>query len=190
MLWLWFPLGSLVVLVFLLAVPLELRFALETGRRARVRLVWGFGLIRFDLSNSNSEPKPQGPKKPQSAKKRGGSDGARRMRRMLLEPGVPRALARLVGGCISALRVRRLRADARLGADDPCETGTLYGFACAAVAVLPASPRNQIRITPAFEEPGLSGTCRGCLQVVPLSVVATALKFVLSPPVIRGALGS
>ena len=177
-------LASLAVLVaLLLFVPFDARLVLERNEaaRARVEVAWLFGVVRFRVPGSGPS-RPRKDAKAKGRRKRGRSRSGRRYAMRLLRPGVAARARELVAGLLRSLRPRDLHVRARIGLDDPADTGCLWG----AVGPLAALFSGQdVRVEPAFD-----GAClryRACarVRVVPGWILWLLARFLVSPPVLR-----
>ena len=169
----------LVGLLGLLAVPIDLRFALGGAVRSRLELAWGFGLWRGELHGRRGHA---------SRPSRGRwADPAAWVRawREGLGDRVPPLLRSLRRG----VRVRELRLRARVGLDDPADTGMLVGWAAPLLAMALAAPPLDVHLEPDFAREILDGEARGELRAFPLLLLPPLLRFVLSPTTVRALRG-
>jgi hypothetical protein len=74
---------------------------------------------------------------------------------------------------------------ARIGFDDPADTGRLWG-ALGPLRVLLAS--RDVRLEPAFDEPCLRFRAAGRVRLIPVQLLFLTVTFLLSPPVVRALL--
>lgn len=173
----WTALGFGVAAIFLaalLAVPLDLTFEAEKADalKARVRLEWMFGLVKADIGSSGKQERPE------RILERG-----RRMR------GVPPvgdgaflgAVFRLVRRLVKSLRVRELHVDARVGLDDPAETGMAFGLIGPVAGLIAALPGTDINVAPDFDAAGVRGEARGSLRAYPIRAVLAVAAFAATP---------
>ncbi len=183
----------LALTIFLLAVPVNLVYALRKDDVWRGRLVvyWMFGLVRVSL-------RPGRRKAPRPSKRRdvivSGAKGALRRRRDVLAilrmGGLLRGLIRLSGDLLRSLRPRRLRVDLVIGLEDPADTGRLAGM-LAPLRLLfgrrtvGKASSVSIDVTPDFSGPRLQGYSCASVQFVPLKLIAIVIGFLFSAPVFR-----
>jgi hypothetical protein len=168
-----FSAALILVCAGLLAVPLDLRFAVGVDSRPRVEIGWLFGLVRrgfrADRGSRRGRKPPASPRPWMRAWRAGLGDG------------IPRLLRSLRRG----VRVRRLHLRARVGLGDPAETGLLVGWAAPLLAVVRAPPALDLRLEPDFAREVLEGEARGELRTFPLLVLPPLLRFALSPATMR-----
>lgn len=187
----------------LLAIPLELWFAVESERGARprwrARLSWLFGVIRLELPSGRAPETPPGPRAAARAAEAparpGGPEGRRapvrrrlrQARRLLESPGLVRRLRRFLARFLRALSPRDLSVDAQVGLEDPAATGRLWAFLGPVAAIL-HSRWPDAHIMPDFAEESLDLRGRVRFAIVPLELVAVTLAFALSPVVVRAGI--
>jgi hypothetical protein len=185
----------LLALLALLGAPVELAFRLEGAAplAGEVRVRWLLGLVRLriPLPGAAREPgeaaaPPEGGRRP--ARGRARRPAPRRPGRYVevLRQEAFRARAwRLARDLVRAVRVRRLRLWARVGLDDPADTGMLWAVLGPLGAVALGLRRAEVRIEPEFAEAALRFRTDGRVVVVPLQLLALAAAFALSPPSLR-----
>lgn len=175
------------VALALLAVPVDLGFEAHRRERttARVTLRWLWGGVRLPLPEGNGKRRRARPGR--RARKPRRPSGARRALAVLRSPGFPRRVVRLLGALRARVHVRRLALTARLGLDDPADTGRLWGMMgpVAALAALPATAR--VAITPEFTGARFELDARGEVRVVPAAILVTLVAFLLAPATLRAA---
>lgn len=167
---------ALVGLLGLLAVPVDLRFALGAAALPHLEVAWGFGLWRGELRG-----------RPGSVRTRSRgrwSDPAAWVRawREGLGERVPPLLRSLRRG----VRVREVKLRARVGLGDPADTGMLVGCVAPLLGVARAAPGLDLRLEPDFVREVLEAEARGELRAFPLLVLPPLLRFALSPSTVRG----
>lgn len=178
----WGLLSVVVLLVALLAVPLEWTFTvrLHAGERtADSRIHWLFGLVNVrttdsgDAESSRTDRPSKKPDKPK-AKRRHSPVAA-----MSVDGFVQRVL-RLVRRLLSAIHVHHLNLNARLGLGDAADTGRLWGF-IGPLSVLLNQPRaTRVYLEPEFYDEVFDVEADGRIRVVPLHLVGLVLGFLLS----------
>jgi hypothetical protein len=184
---LWALACLLLLLVVLLAIPVELKFDLrrwEGERKSSVALVWLFGAVRLPLS-SKKRSKPEQPRKVEKAKEGRSCAGAGRMLAMLQTEGFPGRVLTLARDLLRRIRIRVLSLDARLGLDDPADTGQLWGVVGPLAAMLPSSRAIQVSIQPDFAAEVFEYQGRGHISIVPIQMLVLFLVFALSPVTLR-----
>ena len=184
--WLIVALASLVALFLLvLSVPLDLALRLDVHGRTRfsLKLVWLFGLVGKELGRRKKKGKLK-KAKPEKAKEKKG--GARKALKILRTKGLLRQLKILVTDVLSSLSIRQLRADFRIGLDNPADTGLLFALIGPSLIFLSPSVRRSISIKPSFEvEAVLEGYAQAAVRLRPIRLVIPLLKFVFSLPTLR-----
>ncbi len=177
-------LGSLL----LLAIPIHLRVAVERdpGFESRAKLSWLFGLVRVRLHPSGKAKRQKGAKARRD-RRPGERPGrfAKRLGRRVLRADLRARSARFLGDLLRALRPRDLRLQARIGLEDPADTGMLWAAMGPLGGWLPCS---DIRLEPDFEQERFQLQASGRIRLIPLQVIWLALAFVLSPPIVRAVL--
>jgi hypothetical protein len=163
-------------LLGLLAVPVDLRFAVGPTARPRLELAWAFGLWRGEL---------QGRRGSVRRRSRGRWSEAAAWARAWRE-GLGERLPRLLRSLRRGVRVRELRLRARVGLGDPADTGLLVGWAAPLLAMARAAPRLDLHLEPDFAREILEGEARGELRAFPLLVLPPLLRFALSSSTVRG----
>lgn len=182
---LWALACLLLLLVVLLAIPVEVKFDLrrwEGERKSSIALVWLFGAVRLPLG-SKARSKPKQPKKVEKAK-----DGRSRVGRllsMLQTEGFPGRVLQLARDLFRRIRIRDLSLDTRLGLDDPADTGRLWGIVGPLFVMLPASRVMQVSVQPDFAAEVFEYQGRGHISIVPIQVLALLIAFALSPVTLR-----
>lgn len=186
--------GILLLLALVLAIPVNLVYAIRTGqgRRGRIRIYWLFGRLHFVLRPRRREKRP-GRKRRQLV--RAGRGAVRRRRdvfAVLRTPGLIRRTARLLGDLSRAMRPRRFRLELVIGMEDPADTGRLWGLLAPlrllfGVRSLGKASNISVEITPDFVGPRFSGYSCASVRFVPLQLIGLLAGFALSGPVMRAA---
>lgn len=89
------------------------------------------------------------------------------------------AAPRLLRGLLGAVRIERLRLDARFGLEDPATTGEIFGlltplvYGAGGLAPTPGA----LRLVPVFDRECLEGRIELVLSLVPMRWVAPLLRF-------------
>lgn len=182
MAFLWVLLSVVVILVALLAVPLEWTFNVRLQadeRTADSHIRWLFGLVKVRTTGSDDADSSR---KDRSSKKPGKPKAKRRHSPVaaLSVDGFVRRVLRLVRRLLSAIHIHHLTLNARLGLGDAADTGRLWGFV-GPLSVLLNQPRAaRIYIEPEFYDEVFELQSDGRIQVVPLRMVGLMLGFLLS----------
>lgn len=184
MAWLWLVPALLLALT---CVPIGVAFDVTSIPRwhGDVRLSWaGFFETRVRLGRDAARRRPA----PDLARER-----ARSARRHPpLRPAVlMRALGqlvKLVRKLLAQTRVRRLNMRARLGLDDPADTGVVYGALAPLFVGLHARWRRSCAFEPEFTRECLEVSASGRLTFVPARYLLVLGAFLLNPRTWRVAL--
>ncbi len=192
----------LISTILLLAVPVNLVFALKKteGWRGRIVVYWLFGLIHMTL-------RPSGAAKPRrwrhELRRRQLVASASRpiakrrlyISSLLRSEGVTRRATYLVRDLLRSLRPRRFRFRCVVGLDDPADTGRLMGvlaplrlFAGRDMA-FGKNTHVAFQLSPDFTGPSCTGYWCASVGFMPLKLIGIFLAFLLSPPVLRAARG-
>jgi hypothetical protein len=143
----------------LVATPLHIALSVEAGGetrgRLRLRPFWGLSpALRLPVDARQLGRIPTG-----SAK--------------LRDLSLPRLSSLRV--LFARIQVDRLDLDLRFGTGDPAETGALYGYVTALAHALPHCA-GLVRLHPDFAAAGLAGKLEARLHVIPLALVAPAIR--------------
>jgi hypothetical protein len=191
--------GILVLLILLLAVPVNVVYALkkDEGWRGRIVVYWMFGLVHLSL-------RPGRRRKVLKAERRRRGGGARlttvrklvERRRdlfaVLRTPGFIRRLIYLLRDLVGSSKPRRLQVQLIIGMEDPADTGRLWGMLAPfrflfGRRTIGNESNMSIDITPDFSGPRFKGYSCASVQIVPLRIIALVLGFIFSAPVFRAA---
>jgi hypothetical protein len=191
--------GILLLLILLLAIPVNLVYALrrETHWVGRVVVYWMFGKVRFHLRPGRKR-KPSQPRRRRRRLRRASQMGRQVVRRRrgilaaLRTPGLIRRVIKLLRDLSAALRPRRLRVQFTIGMDDPADTGRLWGLLAPLRLLFGTqsfgrSSGVSVEITPDFFGPRFSGYSCASVQFVPLQLIGLFIGFTVSTPFLRAA---
>ena len=174
--------------VLLLATPIDVRLFLERDEafRSRARIRWLFGLVRFRIHSRHERARPAPKEAPAPPRrKRRGARAARRVATALMRPDLrPRALG-FLRDLLRALRLRDVRVRARIGLDDPADTGRLWAVLGPLGALLRFP---NVELEPDFFEACFRFQAAARVRLIPLQLFALTAGFVVSPPVLRALL--
>ncbi len=104
---------------------------------------------------------------------------------MLQTEGFMGRLLQLARDLFRRIRIRDLSLDARLGLDDPADTGRLWGVVGSLAAMLPTSRAMRVSIQPDFAAEVFEYQGRGSISVIPIQVLVLLLAFALAPATLR-----
>ncbi len=150
--WLIITLVSLFVFFLLiLSIPLDLALRLDVNGRTRfsLKLVWLFGLVGKELGRRKKKVKP---KKVKPKKDKEKKEGARKALKILCTKGLVKQIKILVTDVFKSLSIRQLRADFRIGLDNPADTGLLFAVIGPTLVFFSPPDRYNINIKPSFED--------------------------------------
>lgn len=178
------------ILIALLAVPVTLRFRIHWRETLQddVRLIWGFGLVRFRIPLKKEAAAPQErdqgwrPAKKRRAPSRRKANvlGALRIR------SFRRRMVRFAGDLWRSVQKKDVRLRLRVGLGDPAETGWLWAVA-GPIAGFAAMLRDiSIRLEPEFLEPTFELDTSGTIRLIPIYAIVLTLLLLLSPAFWRG----
>ncbi len=177
--------GLFALVVLVLSIPLDLAFRLDVHGRPKfsLKLVWLFGLVGKELGRRKKKAKLK-KAKPEKAKEKKG--GARKALKILRTKGLLRQIKVLVTDVLSSLSIRQLRADFRIGLDNPADTGLLFATIGPSLIFLSPSVRRSISIKPSFEvEAVLEGYAQAAVRLRPIRLLVPLLRFVFSLAFLR-----
>ena len=183
------------VLVALLAVPVVLAVDAERVDRleTRWRGLWLFGLVDIPLSGGRrARPAPTRADAARAAgrfhRARERGTGLRMGVAVLRTRGFLPRVVRLIADVFRRVTLERFHLRAAVGFDNPADAGVFYGI-LSPLLVMADVRGLDVHCSPMFLESGVRGVVGATVQVRPLSVVATMIAFLFSPPVFR-AMGS
>jgi hypothetical protein len=170
----------------LLALPVEIdaRFERRTAFRYAISLRALLGLV----SVSWTGPAAEGAQ----ASRRTRVSGSARTRRprgphffmgVLRNEGARAALLRLCMRVTGGLGLDRIELQARIGLDDPADTGLVFG-AVGSVCALAAGPRLRLELVPDFDRPVLQWNMAVRARPRPLRLMTAVASFFTAPAVI------
>lgn len=168
--------------VLLLVTPIDVGLFLERDAafHSRVRIRWLFGLVRFRI-HPRHERARRVPKEA-SRRKRRGAHAARRATIALMRPDVRARAVGFLRDVLRALRPRDVRVRARIGLDDPADTGRLWAV-LGPLGALIRSP--DVELQPDFFEACFRFQATVRVRLIPLQLFALTAGLVLSPPMLR-----
>ena len=177
------------IIIFVLCIPLNAVLDIDIyGRpKFRLRLVWFFGLVSRGITKGRKKPKEEekriaeGKRKPKKRKIK-----ARTIFKILRTRGLIGQVKCLLRDILKCFKIRDLRADFRVGLDDPADTGLLFALIGPLIFFLGSSRVHEIRVQPSFEDEAVfEGYLRGAVRLVPIQLVVPLLRFVFSLATLR-----
>lgn len=194
------PAAVLLSVLVLLAVPVTISFSVvrREAFTGRITFGWLFGLLRITPSiptgsgrkrrrrrpaDTPSEPDDS----PEEAQREASRTPAKRFLRVLKSRGFVRGVLRLLFDLAGCVRFVSLHVAGRVGLDDPCDTGRLWGNICAATGFLHSAKRVRFQVEPDFDGAVLELDGRGEIRIIPVTLFLPAVRFIFSPATLRAA---
>ena len=180
--------GLAVLIILVLFVPLDMSFHLEAYGKQKfsMRLLWLFGLVSEELGKEKRKPEEKErvtEGKPKRTKRR---IKARTIIQIIKTKGLLRRLGSLLRDIINRLRIKELRADLKVGLDDPADTGLLFAAIGSATSLINSYWHHQIKVEPSFEdEVVFEGNLCGTIRLQPIQLVPPFIRFIFSLSTIR-----
>ena len=181
--------------ILILSVPFDLAFKFErdTELRKRLRLTWLFGLVGLDLGGGSPRSRQRQPQK-EASRGEAEKPGASRRRANFRVPlalfgtrGFPQRLYKLVRTLLRSIKVWDLKAQIRIGLDDPAQTGWLFATVWPIVALIPNSNALDIKIEPDYSDAVLEGYGQGRMRIFPIRLLGLVIWFACSITTLRAA---
>lgn len=195
------PAAFLLAVLFLLASPVTISFSIvrREAFSARITIGWLFGLLRFTPfmagdgkrtrrkrrrpATAAAEPDDSSGEAPRKATRA----PAKRFHKLLKSKGFVRGVLRFLRDMTRCVRFVSLRVAGRVGLDDPCDTGRLWGSICAVTGFLHGAKRVRFLVEPEFNEAVFELDGQGEIRIVPVTLLLPTARFVLSPATLRAA---
>ena len=187
--------GLLVLLVLLLAIPIDLAFQLEgidleatDAFKGQVTIGWLFGLVQFRKRVPNvarktrSQSGQQGDNRPT---KTGISVTHRNVVAVLRQAAFRKRVYHFVKDLLRATHFHQLRLYLRLGLEDPADTGMLWAFIGPLSVATQDLLNADVHIEPEFMDSALELHADVQMRLVLLQYLALAIAFALSPASVR-----
>jgi hypothetical protein len=181
----------LVILVLLLAVPIELVFDVTRIDRfsTNVKVKWLFGLIRFSVNKPDtSAAQPKETTKAETmikTKQQKTTTSSSNLIAALKQSAFRRRVYRFVKDLLRATHSRDIFLRLRIGLGDPADTGRLWIFLGPVAAIAANAGDAVIRIEPEFINPTFEIDGRGAFRLMPLEFITLVIAFMLSPTTLR-----
>jgi len=189
----------LILLMLLLAIPVNLVYALKKdgGWRGRIIVYWMFGLVHLSLRPRRERKGLREERRPRAGRRiLSGSKFLVKRRRaffaVLHTPGFMRRLIYLLRDLLQSSRPRRVRIQFVIGMDDPADTGRLWGVLAPlrflfGKKTIGKESNVSIELAPDFSGARFRGYSCASVQFVPLKMIALVLGFFFSASVFRAA---
>jgi hypothetical protein len=189
----------LIILILLLAIPVNLVFTLKKDDvwRGRIVVYWLFGLTHTTI-RPGRERRRRRSKRRRSLRKSIVPVGRQLIRRrrqllsVLRSEGFVKRVIFLVRDLFQSLRPRRFQLQCVMGLDDPADTGRVMGILAplrvfARKMTFGRDSNLNIQVIPDFSGPRFKGHCCASVQFIPLRLIGIFLGFFFSPAVLRAA---
>ncbi len=181
----------LVCLMVILAMPINLIFSVHKQGAAQWSVVvcWLFGLVRIPMPTMESfgRRRRRKPERPRAIKRIIGSvfGGKDRIMPVLKSKGFMKRVVRLVKDLMRTVHVHRLGLHARLGLDDPADTGRLWGMVGPLAGLLSDYQSVDVNIEPEFRAETFDLDGEGDIRIIPLQIIFVIVSFLISPATLR-----
>jgi hypothetical protein len=183
-------LTTLLVLLFLLAIPLTLTYQLSWQQQleGKAMLQWLFGLVRVQLAPPRDErPAPEEKQIEDSTKHK--SKTARKTFKPLAalrQKAFRKRILRFICDLWHAIRTRDLYLRIRVGLGDPADTGQLWALFGPLSGLLANIEDASIELEPEFIDAVFELDSSGRISVIPLQLLYLVLGLLCSPIFWRG----
>lgn len=182
---------ALLLLLALLAVPVNLTYRLSWDRklRGKASLHWLFGLVRIRLAPPAATQKtaPDEQRIEDSAETKAKPSRKKfNLLAALRQKSFRQRLVRFARDLWRALRKRDLYLRIRVGLGDPADTGQLWALFGPVSGLLAGLEDASIELEPEFVDTVFELDSGGKFSVIPLQLLYLALGLLCSPPFWRG----
>ena len=174
------------LLIFLLAVPIDIEYQFNnrSEQKSHSRIIWLFGLVRFDLQSQKLDvDRDKAKKKRVKKKKRKRTKSNASLKpfiAMIKSEGFLKRVFKLLRDILTVAEIRQLQARLGFGLGDPADTGRCYGLMSPMFAFMFALPRVSFTVTPLFDHLALEAEINASLRVVPIRFFRAILRFIFS----------
>ena len=178
----------LLVVIALLAIPVELEFSVEWPDDAQneIVLVWALGLVRARMPAKASEKPSRAEEEPLPNRKKPGKGKPTNVLAAIRQRPFRRRIYRFAGDLWRSVKKENMHVRARVGLGDPADTGRLWAVVGPVSGMLAGLRGASVTIEPDFAEPTFEFAGSGKLRLVPLQVVSISIGLLVSPEVWRG----
>ena len=178
----------LLVVITLLAIPVELEFSVEwpDGAQNEIVLVWALGLVRARIPAKASEKPPKADDEPPPDRKKAGKGKPTNVLAAIRQRPFRQRIYRFGGDLWRSVKKENVHVRARLGLGDPADTGRLWAVVGPVSGMLAGLRGASVAIEPDFADPTLEFSGSGKLRFVPLQIVSISVGLLVSPAVWRG----
>lgn len=178
--------GLILLVTALLAVPMDLSLHVtrDEAWQGDAYMRWLFGLVSTRIE-SKGEREDKKPKKEKTKVRRRRAGTGRKVYAMLTSPGFVGRVLRFVRHVLRTIHVHTFDLDAKVGLDDPADTGKLWGLMGPLPYMIPLPRRSRVYIEPDFDQERLSVDLDADVRVFPIEVVFRTVQLALSPKTLR-----
>ncbi len=177
----------LLIIVALLAIPLELEFKLEwpDDVQNEIALSWAWGLVhsRIPVKDTKKDPAAES-QQTESGKSR--KSRASNVLAAIRQRPFRRRLYRFASDLWRSIVKQDVRIRSRIGLGDPADTGLLWAICGPMSGMLAGNRSVSVRVEPDFANTTFEFAGSGRVRVVPLRVLGLSLGLLVSPAIWRG----
>lgn len=171
-------LAGAVLVLAAVATPVHLVLALERQEAVSGTLGLRWTVLKWKTPlGARKERKP----KPDKRRSRGGPFPLRTIRAIARVPGTPAVLGAFLQRMIRSVRIGGISARLRVGAEDPADTGHLWGWIGPWFLLARQPGWLDLGVEPDFANAGLRGTAEGRLCIYPARLIYAVVRTLLSP---------
>lgn len=180
------------VVILLLAIPVEVQFAVVWPGTANneIAVTWAFDLVRAKVPAGNTRAAPGRDPRLERRRKTGRSpsigDRSSGMLAALAQRPFRRRILRFAGDLWRSFEKKDLRFRTRIGLGDPADTGQLWAVLGPVSGLLASLNGGSVVVEPDFLDATLEFDGSGRIRFVPLRVIAVAGGLLVSPSFWRG----
>jgi hypothetical protein len=179
--------GVTILILLVCCIPLEVTFYVQAAGRPefRVRVLWSFGLVQTERA-THKTPQDTRSRVDAAPKAQKREMRASTVLQLLKIKGLITQLWRLLLGILRCLRLKELKADLRIGLDDPADTGLLFALIGPAAVLVCSIWPDQIRVMPSFEDEAVfEGYAHGTVSMQPIRLIPPVVRVIFSLPTLN-----
>lgn len=185
MILLYLILAVFALLIFILAVPIDIEFSYDNRalKKSRTRIVWLFGLIKFDIKaakESSTRKKTRKAAQRKGKKRKKSAVNINAAFAVIQSKGFVKRVIRLIYEFVTAAELRRLHWRMGFGLDDPADTGRVYGLMSTAFTFSRVCPQVDFAFIPLFDRAAIETEINAALRLRPIKFVWVVLSFIFS----------
>lgn len=183
-------LTTLLVLLFLLAIPLTLTYQLSWQQQleGKAMLQWLFGLVRVQLASPRAEQPAPKEKQIEDSTEHKSKTARKKFKPLaaLRQKAFRKRILRFICDLWHAIRTRDLYLRIRVGLGDPADTGQLWALFGPLSGLLANIEDASIELEPEFIDAVFELDSSGKISVIPLQLLYLVLGLLCSPIFWRG----